>query len=373
MDTPGTSRTKIALAVASVAISAALMLIVLFYAMRLAGGEPTKEVEASAAGEIPAGSERVTGGGVSNDQSLGSVGNLHDQMSIDELVSAAEAGGADALLELAGRYADGDGVAKSATESLRWYRRAVKAKSADRVSVFRLANMYARGIGTPKVEEEAIRWYRIGFENQKTVVVANMAMLMAEIGREEEIRGQTPDDWETFLFYQSFAEMGSSSAMCKMGDCYTEGRGVQHNEREAVQWYRRAAELGDQWAMCSLADRYANGVGTPPSDADAAYWYRNGALLGNCKAMLALAERIRLGVDGPKDDVEAYVWFAVAAASGMPYQVLNVDGKDVYIDPDNVRDATVRRDELAKQLSPESRTAAQAKAQILFEEIQAGN
>jgi TPR repeat protein len=68
----------------------------------------------------------------------------------------AKKGDVNAAYNLAVIHQYGDGVAKNATEALKWYRFA--AERGDRVSQSQLGAMYLSGEGTAKDEKEGWRW-----------------------------------------------------------------------------------------------------------------------------------------------------------------------------------------------------------------------
>mmetsp|Transcript_97591 Transcript_97591/g.279082 ORF Transcript_97591/g.279082 Transcript_97591/m.279082 type:complete len:162 (-) Transcript_97591:443-928(-) len=53
------------------------------------------------------------------------------------------------------------------------------------------------------------------------------------------------------------ASEGLAAAQHEVGVCYSEGRGVEKDEREAVRWFRRAANQGHPWGQFSLGCAYA--------------------------------------------------------------------------------------------------------------------
>jgi hypothetical protein len=78
---------------------------------------------------------------------------------IDALRVRAEAGIAEAQVNLGRRYETGDGVSQDAAEAVRWYWLA--ADQGLVTAQYRLGNMYANGEGVPQDDAEAVRWYRL--------------------------------------------------------------------------------------------------------------------------------------------------------------------------------------------------------------------
>ena len=52
------------------------------------------------------------------------------------------------------------------------------------------------------------------------------------------------------------AEAGDTEAMCKLGEMYRDGDGVEANLEEARSWYGKAGEAGHAYAYLWLADSY---------------------------------------------------------------------------------------------------------------------
>jgi TPR repeat protein len=114
------------------------------------------------------------------------------------LRKAAEGGHDGAMLDLAKRYEDGDGLPKSDSEALRWYRRAAEQGNADGMTV--VGNFYFNGRGVHESSEEGVAWWR------------------------------------------KAADAGHKSAMLALGYCYAKGVGVATSEEQAINWWRKAAE-----------------------------------------------------------------------------------------------------------------------------------
>ena len=63
------------------------------------------------------------------------------------------------------------------------------------------------------------------------------------------------------------AHQGDVAAMVRLGECYENGAGVQHDSTLALQWFRKAADLGDGEAWLTLSRYYLNGTLLPKDTA----------------------------------------------------------------------------------------------------------
>jgi uncharacterized protein len=62
------------------------------------------------------------------------------------------------------------------------------------------------------------------------------------------------------------------TALCNLGYCYEQGRGVTQDEDLAVEYYRKAAEMGYAPAQSSLAACFLDGRGTKSNVKDGFQW-----------------------------------------------------------------------------------------------------
>jgi TPR repeat protein len=141
----------------------------------------------------------------------------------------AEAGDAEAQLNLAALYDIGGGVPKDRAQAAAWYRRAAELGHAQ--AAVNLAVMYEAGSGLPQDLTQAARWFRAA----------------AERGH---VRAQ--------YYY---------AQMCE------DGRGTPQDYAEAARWYRAAADQGELRAQFNLGVLYRKGLGVPRDDVQAYLWY----------------------------------------------------------------------------------------------------
>jgi hypothetical protein len=148
-----------------------------------------------------------------------------DDVLIQDLVAAADAGDPSAQVELGTRYHAGDGVEQEDRAACEMYAHA--AMQGHPAGATYLGECFLYGRGTAENQPRAIEWFRAG------------------------------------------AEGGFPLAMHYLGECYTEGYGVEVDLEEAVKWYRRGAELGNPGCLAELGDCLEFGRGVE-QDLDAA-------------------------------------------------------------------------------------------------------
>ena len=84
-------------------------------------------------------------------------------LHFNEVKLTAIDGDADAQFELAGLYAEGDGVKQNLTEAVKWYRKA--AEQGHDGAQFKLGLSYQNGKGVPQSDTDAYIWLNISAEN----------------------------------------------------------------------------------------------------------------------------------------------------------------------------------------------------------------
>lgn len=144
------------------------------------------------------------------------------------------------------------------------------------------------------------------------------------------------------------AKTGNVEALCSIGNCYRDGRGVDRDPAKAVDFYRQAATR--TWNAASLLNAslaeapynlavcYATGTGVVQNTSEAARWFRRAAALGHAFADYALAFH-RTGTVG--DDAQAVAFYREAAEKGDAKAQTNMglcyeQGKGVQADDDEM-------------------------------------
>jgi TPR repeat protein len=171
---------------------------------------------------------------------LGREAGVRREEPTEWLRKAADQGFAPAQTELAGRYLQGSGVPRDASEAAKWLSRA--AEAGDAMAQGYLAQMYREGEGVRR------------------------------------------DAGSQARFERAAAEQGQVSAQFDLGLLYVSGRGVEKSDAEAVKWFRLAASGGFVSAMHSLGLMFHDGNGVKRDYEEALRWYSLAAMKGHAKA-----------------------------------------------------------------------------------------
>ena len=165
---------------------------------------------------------------------------------------AAAGGDPGAQLEVAVRYAEGDGVAADPSEAAVWFLRA--ALRGNGSAQYRLGICFERGIGVTADPAQAKAWYRRAAEQGLAEAMHNLAVLsLGGDGR--------PSDYQAAAhWFAAAAERGLLDSRFNLALLYEQGLGVAQDLREAYHWYGLAARAGDaeatrrlDWLKANLA------------------------------------------------------------------------------------------------------------------------
>jgi TPR repeat protein len=122
------------------------------------------------------------------------------------LMPLAQAGNAQAQLQVGDLYYHGHGVKESDEEALRWYEQAARQGLSQ--AQFQAGNMYAYGLGTSA--------------------------------------GDLDVDRKAALYYFEAARQGHRDAQYGLAILILAGKGVERDEAEAYKWMKRAADQGHE-------------------------------------------------------------------------------------------------------------------------------
>ncbi len=228
---------------------------------------------------------------------------------------AADHGFAAAQSDLGRCYSTGDGVAKDMVEAVKWFRKAAEQGFAK--SQHNLGICYSRGEGVDKDLVEAATWCRKAAEQGFAPAQCALAF------RYEDGEGVARDQVEAAKWWRRAAEQGDETAQDMLGACYEYGAGgVAEDMVEAVRWYRKAAEQGFVEAQLDLAYCYSDS-----DKSEHVKWLRKAAEQGNQNAQSRLSIINWLGYlpEDQRDMVEAYKWERVhAEETGMLENLENI-------------------------------------------------
>ena len=120
-------------------------------------------------------------------------------------------------------------------------------------------------------------------------------------------------DWDAAFPLCKAESATSALANRNLGLLYSEGRGVERNDRLAALHLTFAADSTDVIAVMEMARRYESGRGVAASESRAARKYLTAAYLGVKEAYAIVARRYETGTGFEKNPGEAVRWYMRAA------------------------------------------------------------
>ena len=146
---------------------------------------------------------------------------------------------------------------------------------------------------------------------------------------------------ENVAKWKKEAEAGNAEAQLKLGNAYSDGKGVPKDAAQAVTWWRKAAEQGNATAQRKLGASYLSGEGMPKDptrnpflllEEDAKLgveWLRKAAEQGDVEAQYVLGQHFNdegwvtampggktTLANDPNHTAEAIKWYTKAAEQG---------------------------------------------------------
>src|ERR1017187_2323955 len=179
-------------------------------------------------------------------------GELHGQITtivpagLQETLSKALSGDAEAQYALGKAYANGQGVETNYAEAVKWFQKGAAQGNAGAQNG--LGYMYLAGWGVDRNYAEAKKWFL------------------------------------------DAAEQKNAKAQLSLGWMFKNGLGVDKNYFEATQWYRLSAEQDNAAAQFYLGEMYRDGLGVDKKNAEAKKLFQQAADQGNELAKRALQQ-----------------------------------------------------------------------------------
>ena len=185
-----------------------------------------------------------------------------DSGYLDYLQDAAEAGDADAMMELGMMYFNGDSydVKQDTYEGLNWFFKAAQKGKIDAAAIIisladkmEVAAFLAGALyeyGEEQDFAEAMRWY------QKSGDIADVAKLRLQGKMYYLGQGTARNYNKAFSLFQkaSSGSNASGDAMHYLSHCYRFGHGTAQDLRQADYWEKKAQEKGSDEAVQYLEE-----------------------------------------------------------------------------------------------------------------------
>ena len=115
------------------------------------------------------------------------------------------------------------------------------------------------------------------------------------------------------------AHQGDVAAMVRLGECYENGAGVQHDSTLALQWFRKAADLGDGEAWLRISKYYLRGTLVPKDTARCFAIRKEWADKGLPNGLAALGGCYENGIGCKVDTAKANQLYQEAVKKGSPW------------------------------------------------------
>lgn len=221
------------------------------------------------------------------------------------LLARAQAGDANAEVQIGWDYEDGKGVQQDYAQAAVWFRKAAEQGNFGGEAM--LALLYRDGLGVKQDEAQAAVWFRKAADQDFPSAQLELGTLY------HRGRGVEQDDAQAALWWLKAAKQGNADAQSRLGFAYYNGQGVPQDFAQAAAWCSKAAEQGNANAQFYLGLMYHLGHGVPQDSAQAAYWYRKAAEQGAPESQYNLALMYAKGEGVPQDYAEAYFWTELAA------------------------------------------------------------
>ena len=165
---------------------------------------------------------------------------------IEDLKLKAENNDAQAQLQLALHYAQGQGTAKDIAASIPWFRKAADQGNVD--AQCNLGLLYENGIGVNQDLAEAAQWFHKAADQGNALAEYNLALFFQRgLAYQQDLN-------EAYLWYSRSAKQGYAPAQLALGKIYHEGQGVKADNPEAYKWFKLAQMQGLPDALNELTN-----------------------------------------------------------------------------------------------------------------------
>lgn len=283
---------------------------------------------------------------------------LAQQRSFSEQVSAAQAGDAEAALEVALAHSRGDGAAADFTEAARFLE--ISSLGGNAKAKGLLAGRYRSGLGVErnfaKARALALEASKLG-EETGTMVLAEM--LLRGEGQPQDLVGAvdmlkrvadagsvaaldrlgawyyfgiplSPNREYGLRLWEEAAARGSTAYLYMIGYSYRFGKGTERQPLAALRWFEKGVAAGSASAARALADEYRNGEFVPKNDRKATELYLQAAIGGDHSAQMEVAKAYLSGLGTKQSYVLAHAWASISSTNPeLATTEISVNGRRV--------------------------------------------
>jgi TPR repeat protein len=228
------------------------------------------------------------------------------------LRGSAEKGCIAAMLNLGYLLEGGKYVRKNYNEAFHWFNQAADAGNAE--AELQLGGCYHYGLGTTPDFSMAAKYYRLSADQTNFVAMKSLGYLLMN-GYGVKTNEAEAEYW----LMRAANEGGNRRAMYDLGVIYSLKYPDTNAMAEGFKWMKQSAELGDALAAQELANFYYRGWGgTETNLASYHYWRLKAASLGATDSQFFMGQAYRLGDGVSKDPETSLAWYGKAAAKNHP-------------------------------------------------------
>lgn len=241
-------------------------------------------------------------------------------LSLTQCISQAEAGDANAQIELALRYFDGKGVNQDKEKAIEFARQSAKQGNAK--ALYFLAYMEYLS-GNP---EQELNYLRLSADKEFALAQNRMGIIMYSEG----------DTSQSYQWHLRAAKNGFAQSCYECGAFLLAGDGVKQDLKEAVRWLRIAAEAGIMRAQFELGVCYAQGEGVEQSYEECFKWISKSAEKDHPRSLCIIGEFYLNGVVVERNFEKGCQYLIRAASLGskeaqaMLLKIQKLNGKNGY-------------------------------------------
>lgn len=160
--------------------------------------------------------------------------------------------------------------------------------------------------------KDSIKW-------MEKAAASGHSTAMAELGaRYSDGRGVEINERKSLKLIQKSADLGNPLGMSSLGGKYVLGQGVAKDIEKARELFLKAAEKNDSTAQFWLGYLYSEGLGVPMSFDEAKKWYERSIASGDPDGASRIGQLYENGTGTPKNPKVAMEWYARAAKKNSP-------------------------------------------------------
>lgn len=209
-----------------------------------------------------------------------------------------------AFLKVGICYFEEKGTPRDYSQALVWLERA--AKNGESEAFYYIGYIYLNGLSVSKNEPKALMWFLKAAH--KGVVEAQVEAAKIYENRSEDLGAAT--------LYLAAAKNGSLYATEKIGDYYSEGKGINQSKELAKDFYEKAVKLGSRTAELKITTLFDDENKEDDELKKQVDIYIRSAKEGNAQAAKMLGDAYYNGLGVNQDYYLAYSWWNKAAIAG---------------------------------------------------------